>query len=127
MAKKHNLTVPERRLKMADGTMWLFRADHRAWYTLEQHTGQPMMSYMDGINEQMPLTKLYDIAWSLSATGRMRERSATTFDEFLDLMPGIADMQTWMTSLMEMLAEAFPSEPEAQVEGNVPEPQTAST
>lgn len=117
MAKKANLVVPERRLRMSDGSMMLYRADHRAWYTLERHTGQPLMQYMDGVSSSMPLTKLYDIAWALSASGRMREQSSLTFDQYLDLLPSMGDMQGFVSSLMEMLAEAFPSG--EATEGNV--------
>lgn len=126
MAKKAiNLTVPERRLKMADGTMWLFRADHRAWYTLEKHTGQPLMTYMDGLNEQMPLGKLYDIAWAMSATGRAKDQADVNFEDFLDLLPPMSGLQGWMTSLMELLAEAFPA---AEGDpGNAQNPQEAAS
>lgn len=104
---KNSLIVPERRIMMSDGTMMLFRADHRAWYTLERHTGLPLMSFLQGLGEAPPMSAIYYLAWALSATGRFREQRSEDFEGFLDLLPPLGAMSTVMQPLMEMVGEAF--------------------
>ena len=111
MSKKpmpgHNLMVPERRIHMSDGTYLLFRADNRAWYTLEKQSGKPLMEFLSGLNGDVPLSAIYDLAWAMSASGRMREQRTEDFDSFLDLLPPLTDAQAFLQPMMDMLGEAF--------------------
>jgi hypothetical protein len=107
VSKKPSLIVPERRLPMCDGSMMLFRADHRAWYVLERHTGKPLSEFLAGLGESVAMSTLYDLAWCLSATGRMREQRSEDYDQFLDLLPPVAGLGAFLQPLMEMLTEAF--------------------
>lgn len=104
-----NLTVPERRLKLADGEMVLFRGDHRAWHTLEQHTGRSLMDFIGslGSQESMPMSLVYDLAWALSATDRFREQRDEDFYTFIDRLPPVREVSSFVQPLMELMTQAF--------------------
>lgn len=127
MPKQHTIHVPERRLAMADGEFVLFRADHRGIYALEQHTGQGLMGFLEALQSggAPPMSRIYDLAWGLSATHRMRTGSAETFEEFMDRIPPLSTMmQGFAMPLIAVVMEAFRGEAEAD-SGNADAPAAA--
>lgn len=119
-----SLIVPERRIQMSDGSYLLFRADNRAWYTLEKKSGKTLMEFLSGLDGDVPLSAIYDLAWAMSSSGRMREQRSEDFDGFLDLLPPLTDAQAFLQPMMDLLAEAFSGNEGAR--GNGPTPrQTA--
>lgn len=119
MSKTPNLFVPERRLMMADGQTVLFRADHRAWLTLERHTGESLSRFLEAVSGDVPMRRVYDLAWALSATHRAREQDSSDFEAFLERIPPLSGMGSFLSPLMELLGEAFRGEASS---GNAPAP-----
>ena len=114
-----NLTVPERRLMMLDGETVLFRADNRAWYTLEKLTGQRLQEFLAQFQDggMPPMQVLLDLAYSLSATDRARSgdpvsynRDSEQYLRFAERVPAMltADgADAFLAPIMLMVGEAF--------------------
>lgn len=153
MAKRrHNLKTPERALEMGNGELWRFRMDHNAIYELEQHTGRPIAEVLADMapvpdpdwtpdpefrsTKQVPveqprmlppritMSQIYDLAWAMSASHREDEGNATTFRQFLRILPHPSQMQELLPFVMGLLAEGFqPGAEEALVGNAAPSPE----
>lgn len=103
----------ERKFFLADGEPWRFVGNHRAWKAFEDITGLGLWAALGTLGKtDQYVGPWYELAWALTATYRS-QRSALSYDEFLELLP--VGMDHWIkfcSMLSSLVAEAWPTDEE---------------
>lgn len=99
----------------AQPTPWIFRANHRAWHTLEILTGRGLVEFLGELTSAGHLLlPWHQLAWALSSTHREKMGKPPAYSDFLDLLPTGDGEWGWgkfVIMLSELVREAFPADP----------------
>jgi hypothetical protein len=150
MAKRRNsnLKTPERALEMGNGEIWRFRLDNNTIYELEQHTDRPVNEVLADLSPvpdpewapdpsnpdksprmlpspRMNMSRIYDLAWAMSASHREDEGINMSFRQFLRILPHPSLMQELIPFVIGLLAEGFRPGSEEDLMGNASAPSPA--
>lgn len=108
MPKPHRFdtNVPTVCFELADGRNWFFRANQRAWYTLEAETKVPFSWYL--ANPDGRHTRDLMIAWAMTATHRRANGIVMEFEDWIDLLPAGDIYEKLMTSIINCVRDSFP-------------------
>lgn len=90
---------------------FVFRANHRAWHTLERLNGVGLFEWLAQFGTSKQLGPWHELAWALSSTYREKMANPPDFKDFLDMLPGAGDdWNRFVLMLSELVREAFPAE-----------------
>lgn len=99
-----------------DPTPWQFAVSPRACATLERQTGTPTVKYIQDFSDRR-LERVYELAFALSASWRVRNRPELDYDACLDLWPAVesADWSAFRDKMADLVSLAFFRRPWAEL------------
>lgn len=89
---------------------WIFRANHRAWHTIERVASKGVLEWLSELGQARTLGPWHELAWALSSTHREKMANPPSYDDFLDLLPTGDQWKKFVILLSQIISEAFPAE-----------------